>query len=178
MKAKLNLICCIVADMEKHKKFWMDLFDLKPPKTGPYSKVTVVDEPLNKNNYMMLQLSDEGESDYHFELVEPKEGPLLRTLKEQGEGLIYLLSFKVDDIEAAYDELKQKGLTPVDWFGSPLVDKKYCVVPTGSKFFFLTPEQTHGTFIEFCQRAFGNVSPSTYVADVPPPANVSKRNRQ
>jgi catechol 2,3-dioxygenase-like lactoylglutathione lyase family enzyme len=152
-KMELNNISVIVRNLEEATKFWMIMLGLEPPKKGHYyysdSGVSTIDEPGHKIKYGFLHLAE----DTYLELVEPIKGPRVKVLKEKGEGAIYMLGLRVDNIEKWYDEMIKKGITPVDSVGSPLTDKKYLATPSGSKIFFLPQDKTSGLLIEFIERA-------------------------
>ena len=54
------------------------------------------------------------------------------------------IAFRVDDIEAALEELKAQGVK--------LIDEKPRKGAGGAKIAFLHPKGTHGVLIELCER--------------------------
>lgn len=147
MKVKFDHVGIVVEDLEKSIKFYSDVFGFKQPKTGPYSKILIVDKPRYKVRYAMLT-----NNGFFIELLEGKEGPWEERLKEKGQGAICEMCFAVDNIEKFHDEIEKQGMTPVDGYGTPLVDKKYVEAPSGSRFIYLRPKETNGTLIEILQR--------------------------
>jgi methylmalonyl-CoA epimerase len=79
--------------------------------------------------------------DAFVELFQPTsdDNPAARFLAERGEG-IYLLSFEVDDLDAATRELAAKG-----------VRVHVQQVPGGPRLGFLSPKATHGAMIQLIE---------------------------
>lgn len=80
-----------------------------------------------------------------IELMEPsdKETPISKFLEKRGQGMHHI-SFRVDNIEKALDELKAKGVA--------LIDEKPRVGFEGGKIAFLHPKSTGNVLIELCQK--------------------------
>lgn len=119
-KPKFNHIGIVVKDIEKTMEMFSELFDVELPKTGPDSRI----HEYPQGKYAMLKANG-----FWIELLEEKEGPMADFLKKNGDGAVAEICFVVDDIEKYYDKFKKMGLTPVDYFGEPLVDEKYFVIP-------------------------------------------------
>ena len=143
MRIDVNHFTILVRNLEKALTLYSDLLGFERPKTGRNSKIIEVDEPGGfKLRYASLQMNE-----YLIKFAEPIEGPRVKLLEERGEGL-YLIAFRVDNIEEFYNEMKKRGITPTDRYGNPLIDKKYYTSPTGAKILYLPPEEACGTHIE------------------------------
>jgi len=84
-----------------------------------------------------------GESE--IELLEPTsaESPVAKFLSKKGPG-IHHIALRVEDIEAALAELKQKGLE--------LIDEVPRIGAGGIRIAFIHPRATNGILIELCER--------------------------
>jgi len=71
------------------------------------------------------------------------DGPVAKFVEKKGEG-IHHIAFRVSDIEAALDELKQKGVRLIDETPRPGAG--------GAKIAFLHPKATGGVLVEICER--------------------------
>ncbi len=84
-------------------------------------------------------------TDSEVELLESthEDGPVAKYIQARGEGIQHL-AFRVDDIEAALEELKAKGVR--------LIDQTPRHGAGGAKIAFIHPKETHGVLVELCQR--------------------------
>jgi methylmalonyl-CoA/ethylmalonyl-CoA epimerase len=84
-----------------------------------------------------------GESE--VELLEPTapDGPVAKYLEKKGEG-IHHVAFRVENLDAALEELKAKGVR--------LIDEKPRIGAGGARIAFLHPQATHGILVELCER--------------------------
>ncbi len=84
-----------------------------------------------------------GESE--VELLEPAtaDSPVAKFLNKKGAG-IHHIAFRVENIETALNELKQKGLK--------LIDEVPRRGAGGAKIAFIHPRSTNGILIELCER--------------------------
>lgn len=83
--------------------------------------------------------------DSELELLESTspEGPIARFIEKNGEGIQHI-AIRVDDIDAALAELKEKGVRLIDQ------TPRYCA--GGARIAFLHPKATHGVLLELCER--------------------------
>ncbi|SCG84213.1 glyoxalase/bleomycin resistance protein/dioxygenase [Proteiniborus sp. DW1] len=83
--------------------------------------------------------------DTEIELLEStdKEGPIAKFIEKKGEGIQHI-AYRVDDIEKALEEMRQKGIR--------LIDEKPRYGAGGAKIAFLHPKSTKGVLVELCQR--------------------------
>ena len=83
--------------------------------------------------------------DSEVELLESTapDGPIAKYLEKRGEGIQHI-AFRVDNLEEALAELKDKGIR--------LIDEKPRKGAGGAKIAFLHPKSTHGVLIELSER--------------------------
>ena len=83
--------------------------------------------------------------DSELELLEStsQEGPIARFIEKNGEGIQHI-AIRVDDIDAALAELKEKGVR--------LIDQTPRYGAGGARIAFLHPKATHGVLLELCER--------------------------
>lgn len=83
--------------------------------------------------------------DTEIELLESTspEGPIAKYVEAKGQGIQHI-AFQVDDIEAALEEMRAKGMR--------LIDEKPRYGAGGAKITFLHPKSTNGVLIELCER--------------------------
>ncbi|MFP3912882.1 MAG: methylmalonyl-CoA epimerase [Desulfobacteraceae bacterium] len=84
-------------------------------------------------------------TDSEIELLESTEpdGPIAKYIASRGEGIQHI-AFRVEDIDAALQELKEKGVR--------LIDEKARIGAGGAKIAFIHPKETNGVLVEICQR--------------------------
>ncbi|MBF0548961.1 MAG: methylmalonyl-CoA epimerase [Deltaproteobacteria bacterium] len=75
------------------------------------------------------------------------EGVMCKFIEKKGEG-IHHIAFEVDDIEAAVEELKGRGVA--------MIDQKPRPGAHGTKVAFLHPKGTYGVLIELVQPGAGH----------------------
>jgi methylmalonyl-CoA/ethylmalonyl-CoA epimerase len=71
------------------------------------------------------------------------DGAIARFIERRGEGLHHI-ALRVDNIDAALDELKEKGIR--------LIDEKPRNGTGGSRIAFVHPKSTHGVLLELVER--------------------------
>lgn len=83
--------------------------------------------------------------DAEIELLESTapDGPIAKFLEAKGQGVQHI-AFRVDNIEAALEELKAKGIR--------LIDEKPRKGAGGAKIAFLHPKSTFGVLVELSER--------------------------
>ncbi len=79
------------------------------------------------------------------ELLESTEsdGPVAKYIDSRGEGVQHM-AFRVENIEEALRELKEKGVR--------LIDREPRRGAGGAKIAFIHPKETNGVLIEICER--------------------------
>jgi methylmalonyl-CoA epimerase len=97
---------------------------------------------LTERKVKVAFLSTGGEAS--IELLEPlgADSPIAKFLETRGEGIQHI-AVKVDDIEAALEELKRKGVV--------LVNEKPQAGAEGKKIAFVNPKSTKGVLLELCE---------------------------
>ena len=83
--------------------------------------------------------------DSELELLEStaEDGPVSRFIEKNGEGVQHI-AIRVDDIESALAELKEKGIR--------LIDETPRYGAGGASIAFVHPKATNGVLLELCQR--------------------------
>lgn len=67
--------------------------------------------------------------------------PIARFIKQKGKG-VHHIAYRVDDLDTALEELKQKGIRTLE--DSLRINKH------GRRLIYLNPADTEGTIIEYC----------------------------
>lgn len=100
--------------------------------------IEVVEEQKVKTAFLPI-------GDTEFELLESTdaEGPIAKFIDKKGQGIQHI-ALRVDDIEKALDEMREKGIR--------LIDEKPRYGAGGAKIAFLHPKSTQGILIELCQK--------------------------
>lgn len=129
---KIDHVGIAVKGMKAGEKFWADTLGMecKGYETVEEQRVTTAFFPV-------------GESE--VELLEPtsEDSPVAKFIEKKGEG-IHHVAFRVENIEAALAELKEKGIR--------LIDEVPRNGAGGAKIAFLHPKSTHGILVELCER--------------------------
>ena len=84
-----------------------------------------------------------GESEIEILESTAPDGPIAKYIDKNGEGIQHI-ALRVDDIEAALEELKSKGVR--------LIDETPRRGAGGTKIAFIHPKATNGILLELCQR--------------------------
>ena len=124
-----------VSDLKEVGAFWSESLGL--PSTG---EETVADQKVTTGFYPTPNGSE-------IELLAATEpdSPIAKFIeKNGGRGGIQHIALRVDNLEAALADLKEKGVR--------LIDEKPRKGAGGAMIAFLHPKATHGVLLEFCQR--------------------------
>jgi len=129
---KIDHIGIAVKSADAGAKFWTDALGI-----GCEGAETVAEQGVSTAFFPV------GESE--LELLEPvsADSPVAKFLEKKGEG-IHHIALRVDNIEAALDELKRKGIQ--------LIDEKPRHGAGGARIAFLHPKATGGVLVELCER--------------------------
>lgn len=133
MKVKhIDHIGIAVKAIEQAGKFYTDVLGLKihDIETVSEQKVNVAFIPITDSEVELL------------ESTEP-DGPVAKFIDSKGEGVQHI-AFRVENIEAALQELKDKGIR--------LIDQTPRKGAGGAKIAFIHPKETNGVLVELCQR--------------------------
>ncbi|HWR62055.1 MAG TPA: methylmalonyl-CoA epimerase [Clostridia bacterium] len=132
MVKKVDHIGIAVSNLDEAVKLYADVLGLELHGTE------VVEEQKVKVAFLPV-------GDTEVELLESTspDGPIAKFIEAKGQGIQHI-AFRVDDIEAALVEMKEKGLR--------LIDEKPRYGAGGARIAFLHPKSTGGVLIELCER--------------------------
>ncbi len=121
-----------VKSIDEALAFWQDSLGIQC--TG----VEEVEEQKVKTAFLPV-------GDTEVELLEPTsdESPVAKFMEKRGEG-IHHLAIRVENLEAALAELKEKGIR--------LIDEKPRYGAGGAKIAFVHPKSTGGVLLELSER--------------------------
>ena len=129
---KIDHLGIAVKSIEEGQNFWTNVLGLKfeGVETVAEQKATTAFFPVGESEVELLEST-------------APDGPIAGYIAKRGEGIQHV-AFRVENIEAALDELKQKGIR--------LIDEKPRIGAGGAKIAFLHPKSTNGVLVELCQR--------------------------
>ena len=129
---KIDHLGIAVDSIEQAKKLFHDILGLKfeGTETVQEQKVTTAFFPVGDSEVELLEST-------------APDGPIAKYLEKRGEGIQHI-AFRVDNLEEALAELKDKGIR--------LIDEKPRKGAGGAKIAFLHPKSTHGVLIELSER--------------------------
>jgi methylmalonyl-CoA/ethylmalonyl-CoA epimerase len=130
---KIDHLGIAVESIEESQNFWTNVLGLKfeGVETVAEQKVTTAFFPVGESEVELLEST-------------APDGPIAGYIEKRGQGIQHV-AFRVENIEAALDELKQKGVR--------LIDEKPRIGAGGAKIAFLHPKSTNGVLVELCQRS-------------------------
>jgi methylmalonyl-CoA/ethylmalonyl-CoA epimerase len=131
---KIDHICFAVRDLEETKKVYQNDFGLTP--TYEY---VAESEKIKVARYYI--------GDVAVECMEStaEDGPVAKFIKNRGEG-VFLISYKVDNLTNAMDELRQKGIELIDSKPRELFGNRYAFVHHPDKLNGVLTELLEGDF--------------------------------
>jgi methylmalonyl-CoA/ethylmalonyl-CoA epimerase len=129
---KIDHLGIAVNSIDDGKAFWSDVLGLKfeGAETVEEQKVTTAFFPVGESEVELLESTS-------------PDGPVAKYIEKKGAGIQHI-AFRVDDIEKALDELKEKGVK--------LIDEKPRKGAGGAKIAFLHPKAAGGVLVELCER--------------------------
>jgi len=129
---RVDHIGVAVKSIEETKKLYHDLLGLPHAgnETVEEQKVTTAFFPVGDTEVELLESTSD-------------DGPIAKYLEKRGEGVQHV-AFRVENIEEALAELKEKGIK--------LIDEKPRRGAGGAKIAFLHPKSTYGVLVELCER--------------------------
>lgn len=132
MVTKVDHIGVAVSNLDEAIKLYKEVLGLE------LHGVEVVEEQKVKVAFLPI-------GDSEVELLESTspEGPIAKFIEAKGQGIQHV-AFRVDNIEAALEEMKGKGMR--------LIDEKPRYGAGGARIAFLHPKSTNGVLIELCER--------------------------
>lgn len=118
--------------MEDGKAFWSDTLglDFEGEETVAEQKVTTGFFPVGESEVELLEST-------------APDGPVAKYIEKRGAGIQHV-AFRVENIEDALAELKEKGIK--------LIDQQPRKGAGGAKIAFLHPKATGGVLVELCER--------------------------
>ena len=121
-----------VNSIDEGKNFWSDVLGLgfEGAETVEEQKVTTAFFPVGESEVELLESTS-------------PDGPVAKYIEKKGQGIQHI-AFRVENIEAALQELKEKGVR--------LIDEKPRRGAGGAMIAFLHPKATGGVLVELCQR--------------------------
>jgi methylmalonyl-CoA/ethylmalonyl-CoA epimerase len=129
---KIDHLGIAVNSIEEGKNFWSDVLGLKfeGAETVQEQKVTTAFFPVGESEVELLEST-------------APDGPVAKYIEKKGQGIQHV-AFRVENIDEALAELKEKGVQ--------LIDQKPRIGAGGAKIAFLHPKATNGVLVELCQR--------------------------
>ena len=130
--SKIDHIGIAVSNLDETVKLYRDVLGLELHGTEvvPEQKVRVAFLPVGDTEVELLESTS-------------AEGPIAKFIEAKGQGIQHI-AFRVNDIEAALEEMRAKGMR--------LIDEKPRYGAGGAKIAFLHPKSTGGVLIELCER--------------------------
>ncbi len=130
---KIDHLGIAVNSIERGKKFWTDVLGLgfEGAETVEAQKVTTAFFPVGESEVELLESTS-------------PDGPVAKFIEKRGQGFQHV-AFRVENIDEALAELKEKGVQ--------LIDKEPRIGAGGAKIAFLHPKATGGVLVELCERS-------------------------
>jgi methylmalonyl-CoA/ethylmalonyl-CoA epimerase len=133
MKIKhIDHIGIAVKSIEEGGKFFTDILGLK------LENEETVEEQKVKTGFFPI-------TDSEIELLESTEpdGPVAKYINARGEGIQHI-AFRVENIDEAVQELKEKGVR--------MIDNEPRKGAGGARIAFIHPKESHGVLVELCEK--------------------------
>ncbi len=129
---KIDHLGIAVNSIEDGQQFWTGVLGLpfEGSETVETQKVTTAFFPVGESEVELLEST-------------APDGPIAKYIEKKGPGIQHV-AFRVADIEAALQELKDAGVK--------LIDETPRIGAGGAKIAFLHPKATNGVLVELCQR--------------------------
>ncbi|RLA93905.1 MAG: methylmalonyl-CoA epimerase [Deltaproteobacteria bacterium] len=129
---KIDHIGIAVEKIDEAKKLYEEILGLEfaGKETVEEQKVTTAFFPVGDSEVELLESTS-------------PDGPIAKFLEKRGPGFQHI-AFRVENIEEALQELKEKGIR--------LIDEKPRKGAGGAKIAFLHPKSTFGVLVELCER--------------------------
>ncbi len=134
MPKRIDHVAIIVHSIEQALGFYRDTLGVEPS--------DIREVPTEQVRIAFLPMGGPGGSE--IELIEPTtlDSSLAKFLEKRGEGMHHIC-LEVDDIDAALQEMQDKGV--------PLLDKQPRIAAEG-RAIFLHPKGTNGVLLELVER--------------------------
>lgn len=130
---KIDHIGVAVKSIDEVRRLYEEILGIpfEGTETVAEQKVTTAFFPVGDSEIELLESTD-------------PDGPIAKFIEKRGEGIQHI-AFRVENLEEALEELKQKGIK--------LIDEKPRIGAGGAKIAFLHPKSTFGVLIELCERS-------------------------
>lgn len=130
---KIDHLGLAVNSIDEGKNFWVDVLglDFEGTETVEEQKVTTAFLPVGESEVELLESTS-------------PDGPVAKFIEKRGQGFQHV-AFRVENIEEALAECKEKGIQ--------LIDEKPRKGAGGAKIAFLHPKATNGILVELCERS-------------------------
>ena len=133
MKIKhIDHIGIAVKSIAEAGKFYTDILglEIQDVENVAEQKVNVAFLPITDSEVELLESTHE-------------DGPVSKYIEARGEGVQHI-AFRVESIEDALKELKEKGVR--------MIDQEARNGAGGAKIAFIHPKETNGVLVEICER--------------------------
>ncbi len=129
---KIDHLGIAVNSIDEGKNFWTDVLglDFQGTETVEEQKVTTAFFPVGESEVELLESTT-------------PDGPVAKYIEKKGQGMQHI-AFRVKDIDAALEELREKGIR--------LIDETPRKGAGGARIAFLHPKSTAGVLVELCQK--------------------------
>ena len=129
---KIDHLGIAVNSIDEGKNFWSGVLglDFEGAETVAAQKVTTAFFPVGESEVELLEST-------------AADGPVAKYIEKRGQGIQHV-AFRVENIDEALAELKEKGVQ--------LMDQQPRIGAGGAKIAFLHPKATNGVLVELCQR--------------------------
>lgn len=129
---KIDHLGIAVNSIDNAVEFWKDILGLplEGTETVETQKVTTAFIPVGTSEVELLEST-------------ASDGPVAKFIEKRGQGIQHV-AFRVDDLDAALLELKEKGV--------PLIDQVPRSGAGGTRIAFLHPRAANGVLVELCER--------------------------
>ena len=129
---KIDHLGIAVNSIDEGKKFWSDILGLEfeGAETVAEQKVTTAFFPVSESEVELLEST-------------APDGPVAKYIEKRGAGIQHV-AFRVENIDAALAELKEKEVK--------LIDQEPRIGAGGARIAFLHPKATGGVLVELCER--------------------------
>ncbi len=129
---KIDHIGIAVNNIADARSFWADTLGLpfEGDETVAEQKVNTAFFPVGESEVELLESTD-------------PEGPIAKYIEKKGQGIQHV-AFRVENIDQALEELKEKGVR--------LIDETPRKGAGGARIAFLHPKATNGVLVELCER--------------------------
>ncbi len=130
---KIDHLGLAVNSIDEGKNFWTDVLglELTGSETVEAQKVTTAFLPVGESEVELLEST-------------APDGPIAKFIEKRGQGFQHV-AFRVENIEEALAELKEKGIQ--------LIDEKPRKGAGGAMIAFLHPKATNGILVELSERS-------------------------